>query len=70
MVSPPPVEVDITPDEVVEDLGPDPSILRVAQRYTFTQHGSNHVQRLMIYIDGVLCMRDHSSGQYVFREGV
>ena len=62
MVSPPPVEVDITPEETVEDLGPDPSILRVAQRYNFTQHGSNNFQRLMIYIDGVLCVRDHSSG--------
>jgi hypothetical protein len=24
----------------------------------------------MIYIDGVLCVRGHSSGQYVFRDGV
>ena len=70
VISPPPMEINITADETVEDLGPDPSILRVAHRYSFTQHGTNHVQRLMIYIDGVLCVRDHSSGQYVFREGV
>ena len=70
MVSPIPVEVEITPEEALEDPGPDPSVLRVAQRYTFTRHGSNHAQRLIIYIDGVLCVRDHASGQYVFREGV
>ena len=50
MVSP--ILVEITPEEVLEDPGPDPSVLRVAQRYTFTRHGSNHAQRLMIYIDG------------------
>ena len=70
MASPTPVEVEATPEEVVEDPGPDPSILRVAQRYTFSHHGSNHTQRLMIYVDGVLCVRDRTSGQYVFREGV
>ena len=48
----------------------DPSRLRVIERYIFCDSNNQSPQRLVIYLEGVLGVRDRMTGQWMFREGV